>query len=140
MKPRRSLSARLWLLATLAVLLSELVVFLPYIAHERRNWLLERVDNAAIAALAGRNLQPSVQDELVLLAHGEAIRLIGRDGNVVTMGQGDAQADGTIDLREEDTWVGTRRALRAILLPRNRLLLVIGHSPFPQEATVELWR
>ena len=31
----QSLSARLWLLATLAVLLSEVVVFLPYIAHER---------------------------------------------------------------------------------------------------------
>ena len=27
--PRQSLSARLWLLATLAVLLSEIVVFLP---------------------------------------------------------------------------------------------------------------
>ena len=35
-RPRQSLSGRLWLVATLAVLLSEIVVFLPYIAHERR--------------------------------------------------------------------------------------------------------
>jgi signal transduction histidine kinase len=138
-KPRRSLSARLWLLATLAVLLSEVVVFLPYIAHERRNWLLEHIDEAAIAALAGRNLQPPMQDELLLLANGQAIRLVGHDGNALSIGQADAQADATIDLREEDGWVGTRRALRAILLPRDRLLLVIGRSPFPQEATVELW-
>src|SRR5689334_3357097 len=120
-KPRRSLSARLWLLATLAVLLSEVVVFLPYIVHERRTWLLERVDDAAIAALAGRNLQPPMQDELLLLANSETIRLIGHDGNVLAMGQRDAQADATIDLREEDAWVGIRRALRAILWPRNRL-------------------
>ena len=138
-KPRRSLSARLWLLATLAVLLSEIVVFLPYIAHERRNWLLERVENAAIAALAGHNLQPSMQDELLLLANSEAIRLIGQDGGLLALGKVGAQADVSIDLREEDLWVGIRRALRAILLPQDRLLLVIGRSPFPQDAAVELW-
>jgi hypothetical protein len=36
-RPRQSLSGRLWLLTTLAVLLSEIVVFLPYVAHERSN-------------------------------------------------------------------------------------------------------
>jgi signal transduction histidine kinase len=138
-KPRRSLSARLWLLTTLAVLLSELVVFLPYIAHERRNWLLQRVDDAAVAALAGRNLPPPMQSELLLLAGGEATRLVGHDGNALTIGRVGAQVDATIDLRDEDSWVGVQRALRAILLPRDRLLLVIGLSPFPQEATVELW-
>ncbi len=137
-QPRRSLSARLWLLATLAVLLSEVVVFLPYIAHERRGWLFERVENAAIAALAGRNLQSSMQDELLLLASSEAIRLIGRDNSAIAIGKAGA-ADAIIDLREEDLWVGTGHALRAILLPRNRLLLVIGHSPFPQHTAVELW-
>lgn len=138
-KPRRSLSARLWLLTTLAVLLSEVVVFLPYIAHERRNWLFERIDDAAIAAVAGQKLQPSMQAELLLLADSEAIRLISHDGNALAMGQVETPADATIDLREEDTWVGVRRALRAIVLPRNRLLLVIGQSPLPQEATVEQW-
>jgi len=138
-KPRRSLSARLWLLATLAVLLSEVVVFLPYIAHERRNWLVERVDDAAIAAVASRNLQPPMRDELLFLTDADSIRLTSHDGNMLAMGQVDAQADAVVDLREEDSWVGLRRALRAILLPRDRLLRVIGHSPFPEEATVELW-
>ncbi len=138
-QPRRSLSARLWLLATLAVLLSEVVVFLPFIAHERRTWLFERVENAAIAVLASRNLQPSMQDELLLLASSEAIRLTSHDGSVVALGKAGAQADATVDLREEDLWVGIRRALRAIVLPQDRLLLLVGPSPFPQHTSVELW-
>ena len=51
-RPRQSLSARLWLLATLAVLLSEIVVFLPYIAHERSDWLTDRVEDASLVLLA----------------------------------------------------------------------------------------
>ena len=54
-RPRQSLSARLWLVATLAVLLSEVVVFLPYIAHERSSWLTGRIEDAAIAVLAAAN-------------------------------------------------------------------------------------
>ncbi len=51
-RPRQSLSGRLWLIATLAVLLSEVVVFLPYIAHERDAWLTGRIEDASIAVLA----------------------------------------------------------------------------------------
>lgn len=139
MKPRRSLSARLWLLTTLAVLLSEVVVFLPYIAHERRTWLMERVDDAAITALAARSFPPPMRDELLFFAGSAAIRLTGRDGSVLTLGKVDVPADAGIDLRREDPSVGFRRALRAILLPRNRILHVIGRSPFPQDTMVELW-
>jgi signal transduction histidine kinase len=138
-KPRRSLSARLWLLTTLAVLLSEVVVFLPYIAHERRNWLVERVEDAAITALAVRTIQPPMRNELLMLADSAAIRLTGRDGSVLTLGNIDEQAGPSIDLQQEDLWVGIRRALHAILLPRSRLLHVVGRSPLPQDTTVELW-
>jgi signal transduction histidine kinase len=138
-KPRRSLSARLWLLTTLAVLLSEVVVFLPYIAHERHTWLMERIGDAAVTALAARSIQPELRNELLILADSAAIRLTGRDGNALTLGSIDAQADQSVDLRREDLIVGIRRALRAILMPRDRVLHVTGRSPFPPDATVELW-
>ena len=51
----RACRARLWLVATLAVLLSEIVVFLPYIAHERSTWLNGRIEDASIAVLAAAN-------------------------------------------------------------------------------------
>ena len=54
-RPRQSLSGRLWLVATLAVLLSEIMVFLPYIAHERSTWLSARIEDAAIAVIAAAN-------------------------------------------------------------------------------------
>lgn len=138
-EPRRSLSARLWLLTTLAVLLSEVVVFVPYIAHERRTWLMERIDDAAITGLGARTIQPPFRDELLIFADAAAIRLTGRNGDILTLGNIDAQADSSVDLRREDMSVGIRRALRAILLPRHRILHVIGRSPFPQDALVELW-
>ena len=42
-------------MATLAVLLSEIMVFLPYIAHERSTWLSARIEDAAIAVIAAAN-------------------------------------------------------------------------------------
>jgi hypothetical protein len=69
-RPRQSLSGRLWLLTTLAVVLSEIVVFLPYVAHERANWLLGRVEDASIAVLsaAGSPLDAAKRNELLRLS------------------------------------------------------------------------
>ena len=87
-RPRQSLSGRLWLLTTLAVLLSEVVVFLPYIAHERRNWLFERIDDASIAMLAaaGDRLKPACRPNCCFWPVREAIRLISPDGQCVAIG------------------------------------------------------
>ena len=118
-RPRQSLSGRLWLVATLAVLLSEIMVFLPYIAHERSTWLNARIEDAAIAVIAAADgtMDTARHDELLHLAGTEAIRLTGRDG-AVTIGNVAMPPDATIDLRQENLFVRVRRALRAILLRR----------------------
>ena len=69
-RPRQSLSGRLWLIATFAVLLSEIVVFLPYIAHERSAWLIGRLEDASIATLAasGATADSAQRDDLLRLA------------------------------------------------------------------------
>ena len=104
-RPRQSLSGRLWLVATLAVLLSEIVVFLPYIAHERSSWMYGRVEDASIAVLASRDgpMDPARQAELLRLSRAEAIRLTGRDGAIYATGNVAMPSDATIDLRQEKT-------------------------------------
>ena len=87
-RPRESLSGRLWLLTTLAVLLSEVVVFFPYIAHERRNWLDNHIEDASIATLAihGDAIDGRRIAELLRLSDAVAIRMAGPDATAVTLG------------------------------------------------------
>jgi signal transduction histidine kinase len=140
-RPRQSLSGRLWLVATLAVLLSEIVVFLPYIAHERSSWMYGRVEDASIAVLAsfGGTSDRARHDELLRLSDAEAIRLTDRDGTVRTVGDVAMSPDVTIDLRQENLLVRIRRALRAIVLQENRLIRVLDNSPFSPHPEVEVW-
>ncbi len=140
-RPRQSLSGRLWLVATLAVLLSEIVVFLPYIAHERSSWMYGRVEDASIAVLASRGgpMDPARQAELLRLSGAEAIRLTGRDGAIYATGNVAMPSDATIDLRQENLFDRVRRALRAILLQENRTVRVLDTSPFSPHPEVEIW-
>src|SRR5262249_4845787 len=126
-KPRQSLSGRLWLLATLAVLLSEIVVFLPYIAHERSNWLIGRLEDSSIAVLAaaGTPLDPARRDELLRLSGVEGIRLTGQDRTLAEIGDAMERSAGTIDLRQEDLFTGIRRAIRALIIDDDRLIRVV---------------
>jgi signal transduction histidine kinase len=139
-RPRQSLSARLWLLTTLAVLLSEIVVFLPYVAHERSNWLLARVEDASIATLAaaGGPVDAAKRDELLRLTGTDAIRLLGQDGSVLTVGDTSAQAEATIDLRQEHLLTRIGSALRAIVLEGNRLIRVTADSPHRRASEVQV--
>ena len=62
---------RLWLVATLAVLLSEIVVFLPYIAHERSH-LADRPYRGRLDRRARRRRRATMdtakRDELLRLS------------------------------------------------------------------------
>ena len=140
-RPRQSLSGRLWLVATLAVLLSEIVVSLPYIAHERSQWLFGRVEDASIALLAAADMTSDMarHNELLRLSGAEAIRLTSRNGAVYTVGDVSIPVDATIDVRQEDMLVGIRRALRAMLLPEDRLIHVLDYSPFRPHPEIEVW-
>lgn len=140
-RPRQSLSGRLWLVATLAVLLSEIVVFLPYIAHERSSWIYRRIEDASIAVLAARDGATDVarHQDLLRLSGAEAIRLTDRNGAANTVGNVAMPTDATIDVRRENLFDRVRRALRAILVPEDRLIRVVDTSPFPPHPEVEVW-
>ncbi len=140
-RPRQSLSGRLWLVATLAVLLSEIVVSLPYIAHERSAWIDSHVENASIAVLASSNAtaDQARHGALLRLSGAEAIRLNGPDGTVYTVGNVSLPADATIDVRQENLFVRIRRALRAVVLHEDRLIRVLDNNPFSPHREVEVW-
>ena len=139
-RPRQSLSARLWLVATLAVLLSEIMVFLPYIAHERSSWMSAQIEDAAIAVIAAASgtMDAARHDELLYLADTEAIRVTGSDGAVM-IGNVAMPPDATIDLRQENLLDRIGRALRTIVLRDNRLILVSDNNPYRPQSTIEMW-
>jgi signal transduction histidine kinase len=139
-RPRQSLSARLWLLATLAVLLSEIVFFLPYLAHERRGWLMERIDDASIAVLAasGTPIDAAKRDELLGLSGAQAIRLKLPDGTSLSVSRDTGVPVASIDLRTEDLLAGISRALAATARHEDRLVRVIAESQTRPNTLVEL--
>lgn len=140
-RPRQSLSGRLWLLATLTVLLSEIVVFLPFVAHERWNWLAGHLEDASIAMLAavGNSIDPAKASELLRLSGTQAIRTTNPDGTIVTIGNIAAAPISTIDTRQEDLFTGVRRALRALIFQDGRLVRVRAPNPFRPQVLEEVF-
>jgi signal transduction histidine kinase len=138
-RPRQSLSGRLWLLTTLAVLLSEIVVFLPLIAHERSTWLTEHIDDASLIALVsdGRPINAELGDRLLKEWDAVAVRLADGAG---VMQLGDPRpADASVDLGREDLFNRVRRALRALASQGDGVVHVAGRSNFTPDVQVELW-
>jgi signal transduction histidine kinase len=131
-RPRQSLSGRLWLLTTLAVLLSEVLVFLPYIAHERSNWLLNRIADASIAVLAAADSAPNAPQHVALLelSGTEAIQVSRPGGATITIGNIGAPIEAAVDLRQETLQERVARALRTLVISDDRLVRLTAESPF----------
>jgi signal transduction histidine kinase len=115
-------------------------VFLPYIAHERRTWLAERVDDASLALLAaaGESIAPERHPDLLHVFNAVAIRLTGPDGAVKVIGDASALADTQVDLDRENLITGIPQALRVLLLRDGGLLAVTTDSRFLPGARLEL--
>jgi hypothetical protein len=139
-RPRQSLSARLWLLATLAVLLSEIVVFLPYIAHERDEWLIDRAEDASLVmfAVSGSPLDAARRDDLLRLAGVEAIHISEPGVRDWTVGNDIAPAAELFDLRQASLLGGIGRSLAAIVRTQDRMVRVVADSPLNPDYRVEV--
>jgi signal transduction histidine kinase len=139
-RPRQSLSARLWLLATLAVLLSEIVVFLPYIAHEREEWLIDRAEDASLVmfAVSGSPLDAARRDDLLRLAGVEAIHISEPGVRDWTVGNDTAPAAAVFDLRQASLLGGIGRSLAAIVRTQDRMVRVVADSPLNANFRVEV--
>ena len=141
--PRQSLSARLWLLTTLVVLLSEIAVFLPEAGHEWRNWLLGRVEDAAIATLSlnampGARMDAAVQREVLRLADATAIRMTAPDGMTLSIGDTSVEPADSIDLAQSSLSQSIVNGLAAIIWQGDRLIELRAANPFEPGGNVWL--
>ncbi len=139
-RPRQSLSARLLLLTALAVLMSEVVVFLPHIAHEQFTWLAERQEDAAIAVAAATSAptDPVKSDEVLRLSDAIAIRLTGHGAPDLVFGDIAARPDTIVDFRHEGLPTRIALALRALLPGENRLIQLTKAEPSRPGAEIEI--
>jgi signal transduction histidine kinase len=139
-RPRQSLSARLWLLTTLAVLLSEIVVFLPYIAHERDEWLLDRTEDAAlvVVAVSGSALEAANHHELLRLVDAVAIGFSQPGVADFTIGEDTGATAAVFDLRQTHLLRDISDALAVTLRTEDRLVRIVAQSPFDPRVRVDV--
>ena len=98
------LSAKLLVLTIVFVMIAEVLVFVPSVANFRKNWLMERLAAAQIAALAvspDRETPKAVQEELLKNAQVHAVALKRDDArNLILQVDLPAGVAGHYDLRE----------------------------------------
>ena len=99
---RRPLSASLLWITILAVMLAEVFIFVPSIAHFRREWLHQKLETAAVAGLAMERpnapggevvlgprrqaaLLDALQADLVAIGSGGTTRLLARKETIPTL-------------------------------------------------------
>lgn len=139
-----SLSARLLVLTIGFVMLAELLIYSPSIARYRLDWLQSRIAAAHLAALA-LEATPShmVSDELrmQLLHHaGARAIIIAKPGDVRRVLAGDMppHADAMFDLRDTSISGLITDAYATLFHRRDRILRVIGPSPYEPQDVVEV--
>ncbi|WP_244486656.1 HAMP domain-containing sensor histidine kinase [Aurantimonas sp. Leaf443] len=132
---RRPISTRLVLLTVFAVMLAEVLIFVPSIANFRHEWLARRVESAAVAGLATLGaaqgadalLEPAkeaailstLQADLVAVVTGDASHLIARGE---TVGQPDLE----ISLDDENALTKVSSAFDSLVTGGGRVMRVKG--------------
>ena len=122
------LSAKLLLLTILFVMLAEVLVFVPSVSNFRRQWLMERLAAAQIAALAaeaapGGQLPLMLRDELLERAQVKAIA-VKRAGSRTLIIEMDmpAEVDASYDMYDASWLTLIADALLVYVSPDDRVI------------------
>ncbi len=133
------LSAKLLLLTILFVMLAEVLVFVPSVSNFRRQWLMERLAAAQIAALAaeaapGGQLPPALRDELLDRAKVKAIAVKKADARVLIIEMNmPAEIAASYDLRDASWMRLIADALMVYVAPDDRIIRVVGQPGMSDE-------
>lgn len=140
-KPRTGLgiSTKLLLLTLGFVMLAEILIFVPSIANFRVTWLKDRLQAAAIAALAAEaapdaKLPEMLREELLNAAQVQGIAVKRQDRRQLVLSNDmPPDIDEHFDLRTAGAWTKIMDALAVIWHPDGRTIRVIdtpgmGHS------------
>jgi signal transduction histidine kinase len=137
------LSAKLLWLTIAFVMLAEVLIFVPSVANFRKNWLMERLAAAQIAAMAVEAAATSqvpdrLRDQLLEKAqvHGVAVR---REGTrrMVLEANIPGMVDAHFDLDQTSAWQLIGDALHVFISPPDRVIRVIGRPDIGDD-TVEI--
>src|ERR1700728_3097689 len=78
-KPRFGLSGKLLVLTVLFVMVAEVLIYVPWVANYRINWLQDRLAGAYTGALvlkaAGENLPENIRGEILASAGARAVAM-----------------------------------------------------------------
>ena len=138
------LSAKLLLLTIAFVMIAEVLVFVPSVSNFRRNWLMERLSAAEIAALAaqvvsGRELPQTVRDQLLTSAQVRSVA-IKREGTrrLIVQSNMPGHVAGYYDLRGASVFQLINDALAVYVAPPGRFIRVIGRPEMTSVSFVEV--
>jgi len=143
-RPGLGLSAKLLILTIVFVMIAEVLVFVPSVSNFRRNWLMERLASAEIAALAaqvvpGSELPKSVRDQLLMSAQVKAVAVKGEGARrlVVQSDMPEVVAD-HYDLRDASFFGLIADALAVYFAPEDRVIRVVGRPDMTSAELVEI--
>ncbi|MEM7191822.1 MAG: HAMP domain-containing sensor histidine kinase [Pseudomonadota bacterium] len=142
-KTMTGLSTKLLLLTILFVMVAEVLVFVPSVSNFRRQWLMERLQAAQIAALAaeaapGGQLPARLRDDLLERARVKAISVKREDSRLLIMQVDTPEELQSFDLRNA-TWPELiADAMMVYAAPANRVIRVIGEPDFNPGEVVDV--
>jgi signal transduction histidine kinase len=136
------LSAKLLILTIVFVMVAEVLVFVPSVANFRKNWLMERLSAAQIAALAaapGEEFPVAARVELLRNAKVHAVALKRGDSrNLILQSEMPQAIAGHYDLREAGWAQLIWDALSVFVAPSGQYIRVVGQPGFGAGQFVEI--
>ena len=138
------LSAKLLLLTILFIMLAEVLVFVPSVSNFRRQWLMERLAAAQIAALAaeaapGGQLPSMLRDELLERAKVKAIAVKHADSRVLIIEMDmPAEIDASYDLGKASWLELISDALMVYFAQDDRVIRVLGEPGYKEGESIEV--
>ncbi|HYM74008.1 MAG TPA: HAMP domain-containing sensor histidine kinase [Stellaceae bacterium] len=140
----RSLSARLLVLTVFFVMLGEVLIFVPSVARYRMTYFEDHMAAAHLATLAllaspAGKIDQALTDELLAEVGAHAIILHRPDGMVRMLDSPEPPAaDITFNLGGGNVPIWIQRSFETLFSRGNRVMRVMGVSPFEPEAKVEI--
>jgi signal transduction histidine kinase len=140
----RSLSARLLVLTVFFVMLGEVLIFVPSVARYRMTYFEDHMAAAHLATLAliaspTGKIDQALTDELLAEVGAHAVILHRANGMVRMLDSSEPpQADITFMLGGGNVPIWIQRSFETLFSSGNRVMRVMGVSPFEPDANVEI--
>ncbi|MGL4489384.1 MAG: sensor histidine kinase [Rhizobiaceae bacterium] len=140
----RSLSSKLLMLTILFVMIAEVLIFIPSVANFRMRWLQDKLNTAAVAAVAFSNsdsntVSRTIQDDMLMATGAEAI--VMRDGEasrLLAVKQMPPHVDRHVDLTSATPLNAIQDVLDTLINGGNRSIRLFGPIGDSKTKNVEI--